>query len=525
MSVPACDITGAAVPSLFISLRAERKTGTAVFEFLQGQMARKAVKKVYCREGDVVFASSNLEEDWFGRWLVRSGRITQQQCDVSEELVRNTGKKQGAVLVELGFISPQGLVEGVKFQVKEIILSLFSIRGGCFRFDEGPLPAADIIPLQMSIGNLILEGLRQFDWQMARKAIPSPSSVLHPTSDPSVLFQRADLTADEAAVLSFIDGRRSIEEICSLSGIGDFNTLKAVHVLLSLRMVETGAVKTDEEIRLAREAIKQQAAAAAHPSRSAEATVTREMIQKAVEEMPSLNHYQVLGVEKNATEQEIKKAYFLLAKRYHPDRHFEPDMRDLKASLEALFTRLHDAYEMLSNPAKRDEYDRAPAGKPAATQFEERRPEDYVENYVEKAARAAAYFNTGMKDFSAGNFWGAAEAFAWATRLDPVKSPYFFYYGISLSHIPRRRHEAEENLKKAIEIEPLKPDYYLELGNLYLKSGLKAKALDLYNDALRENPLSDKIREAIKAAGGTPASEGEEAKGGVFRKFFGREKE
>jgi curved DNA-binding protein CbpA len=349
--------------------------------------------------------------------------------------------------------------------------------------------------------------------------------VLHPTSDPSVLFQRADLTADETAVLALIDGKRSIEELCSLSGIGDFNTLKAVHVLLSLRMVETGAVKTDDELRLARETIARQAAASAQPQphAAAEAAVTREMIQKAFKELPSLDHYQVLGVQKTANEHEIKKAYFLLAKRYHPDRHFEPDMQDLKANLEALFTRLHDAYQVLSDPAKRGEYDGAPAQKSAATHFEERRPEDYVENYAEKAGRAAAYFNTGMKDFKTGNYWGAAENFAWSTRLDPVKAAYFFYYGISLSHIPRRRHEAEENLKKAVEIDPLKPDYYLELGNLYLKSGLKTKALDLYNEALRENPLSDKIRDAIKAAGGTPAAEGEETKGGVFKKFFGKE--
>jgi tetratricopeptide (TPR) repeat protein len=142
-----------------------------------------------------------------------------------------------------------------------------------------------------------------------------------------------------------------------------------------------------------------------------------------------------------------------------------------------------------------------------------------VENYAEKVGRAAAYFEAGMKDLSLGNYWGAAESFAWAARLDPLKSDYFYHYGISLTRIPRRRHEAEENLKKAIEIDPLKPGYHLELGFLYLHSGLKRKALDAYNDALRQNPASDKLREAIKAAGGT-AQEEKEGEAGLFKKMF-----
>jgi curved DNA-binding protein CbpA len=517
-----CDISGAAVPKLFISLRAGRKTGTAVFEYLQGQMSEKAVKKVYCKDGDVIFASSNLREDWFGRWLVRSGRITQQQCDASEEIVKKTGKKQGAVLVELGFINPPGLVEGVKLQVRDIILSLFNIRGGCFRFEEGPLPAADIIPLQMSIGNLVLQGLRQLDWQIARKTLPPPNTVLNLSSDPSVLFQKADLSADEAALLALIDGKRSIEELCALSGIGDFNTLRAVHVLLSLRMADSGAARTEDELRLAREALGRQAAAQAGTAAPSEAAASRADILKAFEEMPYLNHYQVLGIQKHSGEHEIKKAYFLLAKRYHPDRHFEPEMQDMKEKLETLFNRLHEAYEVLSNPERRQEYDPAKP-QPAAPGFEERRPDEYVENYTERAAKAVAFYNAGMKDFKVGNFWGAAEAFSSASRLNPVKASYFYYYGLSLSHVPRRRHEAEENLQKAIEIDPLKDEYYLELGNLYLKSGLKQRALEVFREALLENPLSEKIREAIKAAGGSPDDKAGETKGGVFKKVFGKE--
>ena len=528
MIIPAGDVKDMTIPWLFQSLRAEKKTGTVIFS------RETAIKKVYFQNGDVIFASSNLDDDRFGEFLLRSNKLTRAQFDASAELTKKTGKKLGAILVELGFISPQDLVTGVKEQVKQIILSLFTWRDGRYIFDDSPLPTSDIIPLQMSIGNLIVEGIRSQDWQLVRKSLPPLKTKLRPAVDPSFLFQGADLDQDQQSILSLIDGNRSIEELCSLSGLGDFNTLKAIYALLALKMADKGAVKTEQEMKAARTAMQEAAAAAQRKTAESEpgeqgpeaaeqaAPVTRQMIQEALVAMKNQDHYQVLGVRKSATPQELKKAYFRLAKIYHPDRHFEAEMSDLKETLEKLFAGIHAAYQTLSDPVQRQNYDPDPSAKPAATaHYEEKRPEEYVENYTEKAGQAAAYFKAGIKDFSIGNFWGAAESFAWATRLDPVKSDYFHHYGLTLARIPRRRHEAEENLKKAIEIDPLRPEYHLELGALYLKSGLKTKALNVYNNALQQNPASEKLREAIKAAGETAQEEAvKEGEAGLFKKMF-----
>ena len=393
MAKETCDITGAMVPKAFVELKSGKKTGTAVFEFIHSQTARQVVKKVYCKEGEVIFAASSLDDDQLGRWLARAGKITQQQCSASEELMQKTGKRQGAILVELGFLKPHDLVEGVKLHVREIVESLFSIPSGCYRFEEGVLPAADIIPLQISTGALILNGLRNLDWKAARKGLPAPNTILRQPSGPSALVQKTELTADETAVLALVDGKRSIEELCTLSGLGDFNTLRALHLLLSLALIESGAVKSEADLRVAREAAAKKPTAAAAP---VDDIATRDAVLKAFEEMPHMDHYQVLGIPKTAGENEIKKSYFRLAKRFHPDRHIEPEMQDLKHKLEVLFTRISDAYQVLSNPEQRQKYDGTPA-KAREPVFQEHRPEDYVENYAEKAVRAVAYFNAGMK--------------------------------------------------------------------------------------------------------------------------------
>jgi molecular chaperone DnaJ len=64
------------------------------------------------------------------------------------------------------------------------------------------------------------------------------------------------------------------------------------------------------------------------------------------------DYYEVLGVDKTATEAEIKKAYRKLALKYHPD--VCPD----KSEAEDKFKEITEAYETLSNPSKRSTYDR-----------------------------------------------------------------------------------------------------------------------------------------------------------------------
>lgn len=492
------NIASFSVPWLFQEIRIRSKSGTAVVEYLQEKTAARITKKVYFEKGDVLFAASSLPEDRLSDQLHRAGKLTDAQYNALSELIEKTGKKQGAIIVQLGFLTPQQLVEAVKEQVKSIVLSLFSIRMGSYRFDEGKLPLDEIIPLQMSTGNITLESINSLDWQAIRKSLPDPTTVIRQATDPSCLFQSVQLSPDQQTVFDLVDGSRTIEQVCGLSGIGDFNALKAVYLLLALRMAEVGALKVAE----APEAAPKQAPVEALP----ELTVTRESILQAHAALANQTHYEVLGVSQAATAQQLKRYYFRLAKAYHPDRHFDPAMADLKPTLEALFSHIHNAYEILSSPEKRKEYDAAlPTARPAPAQppggeFVEKRAEEYQENYAEKAARAAVQFEAGMKDFKIGNYWGAEEKFSWCCRMDPIKAPYFFYHGICLANIPRRKHEAEERFQKAIELDATKTEYHIELSNLYLKSGVKVKALAVLNNALGQVAWSDKIEEAIAAA-------------------------
>ncbi|TMW63019.1 hypothetical protein Poli38472_005637 [Pythium oligandrum] len=70
---------------------------------------------------------------------------------------------------------------------------------------------------------------------------------------------------------------------------------------------------------------------------------------------PSKDYYKILGVKKNFSDRELKKAYRTLALKYHPDKAEEAE----KETAKAKFVQVSEAYEVLSDEAKKEEYDQA----------------------------------------------------------------------------------------------------------------------------------------------------------------------
>jgi len=100
--------------------------------------------------------------------------------------------------------------------------------------------------------------------------------------------------------------------------------------------------------------------------------------------MDFIDYYQVLGVNKNATEEEIKKAYRKLARKYHPD--LNPNDKEANKK----FQQINEANEVLSDPEKRKKYDQYGKDWKHAEEFEK----------AKQSRQQWAGANTGAEGFS-----------------------------------------------------------------------------------------------------------------------------
>jgi hypothetical protein len=217
------------VPDILQHLRASASTGILTL------VAGGARKALYVKDGRVVFASSNLPNDRLGEILLREGKITVEEYASSIKAITK-GKRQGRVLVEMGALGPKDLWEGVQFQVKEIVYSVFQWDEGQFHFEESTLPEKERITVDLDIQDLIVAGLRRVDaGGRIHARYPEGDTLLERVADAPA---PQALESYEAHVLDLVDGEHSVVDICRESEIGDNETLKVLYGLLC-----TGALR------------------------------------------------------------------------------------------------------------------------------------------------------------------------------------------------------------------------------------------------------------------------------------------
>jgi len=144
------NIQNTPLSDLLRNLQSSKVTGTLTLQ------RNEEEKSIYVKDGNIVFASSNQSADRLGHILINAEKLTQEKMEAALKLREATHKKFGAIVVELGFITPKELYDGLKLQVKEIIYSLFQWEEGRFQVTPGKLPE-QTIPLVLDPIDLISE--------------------------------------------------------------------------------------------------------------------------------------------------------------------------------------------------------------------------------------------------------------------------------------------------------------------------------------------------------------------------------
>lgn len=230
------DLADIALPDVLEFLRSARKTGVLVFRL------DRIKKSLSIKEGNVVFASSNLPNERLGDLLLSWGLISKEQYNMSVAML-SSKKRQGRILVELGAITPKQLWESVQNQIRHIVYSLFEWSSGLFYFAEGELPSTENITADVSITNLVIEGIRRIkNAGVLETRFPARDVTLSRIEPQPDLLR---LEPFEQHVLSLINGRRNINDLCRDSEIGNDETMKVLYMLLSIGYIKvtSGSMK------------------------------------------------------------------------------------------------------------------------------------------------------------------------------------------------------------------------------------------------------------------------------------------
>jgi hypothetical protein len=196
-------------------------------------------RTILWKDGDIVFAASNSHEHSLGQFLLRNGKITQQQYDESKRRV-TPQMRHGKLLVQMGALSPKDLWWGVKNQVLEIIYSLFGWKEGSFFFFESAEELSqERIVLQINTSSVIMEGIRRLDESARiREKIPSLDIVFAKVPGGVPDFDALDMSEGEIEIYKNIDGRLTVRELTGRSELTEFEVTRILFQLLSARIIE-----------------------------------------------------------------------------------------------------------------------------------------------------------------------------------------------------------------------------------------------------------------------------------------------
>lgn len=212
------------------------------------------------------------------------------------------------------------------------------------------------------------------------------------------------------------------------------------------------------------------------------------------------SHFDLLGVPRDATEAQVREAYFRLARQFHPDGQHEPELSGLRDALEAIFRRLGEAYEVLRNPRIRAVYERnlnrgLAAGGGGAT------PAAGVESPAEALLARAA------ESFAAERYWEVIQVLEKSvSRFEGEhKQRGRVLLARAYAKTPDWVKQGEELLVAVVQQDPNDAEAHFHLGVLYRGQGLRNRALSAFRRVVELVPDHAEARHQLEELRSLPS--------------------
>jgi len=199
------------------------------------------VRSIFTENGNVVGATTTVESERLGHVMFRYGALDEEQLEAVVAKVHAEGGRFGEIVAAMGFVSREDVYHYVGKQIEEVVFGALEVDDGTFFFLDGFDGDRLVSHHTLSLSMLLMDGVTRLDEiRYFRARIPSNDWV-------PVRTDRTESPSDEAClqVYALIDGRVSVAELGRRSGMGDFETTKALYAMAQSKFIELHPPRID----------------------------------------------------------------------------------------------------------------------------------------------------------------------------------------------------------------------------------------------------------------------------------------
>jgi curved DNA-binding protein CbpA len=486
----------------------KKKNGCLVYK-------QKGLQKyLFFQKGVLVMVKTTQPQELLGEILLKLGKISVETFKKIDQYIDPT-QSIGKTLIKEGLLTKEDLNDGLMFQMREVTLNIFPLFGGKFKFQVRNDLSRKRFQYKMNVPDLIEEGIRRMDFNPELEKYLKAKIPFYKKAD-----SLSRLTTEEKELLRTIDGNSSAEELFHSLDFPPEYYWKSLYLFYCLELVDVKEAKDEEEVlekekkpakpappkkkKAKKVSVPEKAAAKEKKIREEEKEEKKDVeevkkapevmddetkkkiadLEKLSREIDSMNYYQILNIERDASHKEIKKSYFEMARKYHPDRFDRGLSQDSKDMIEEVFGHITRAFQTLNNEKEKQDYD---------AKLDE--PEEVDRKTLEQ--KADGKFRQGKGLYNRGKYEDALVYFEEAIRMKSNKANYFLFLAKTESKVPSFNEKAEEDFYKAIELEPWNAEHFFSLGEFYNQEGLSVKAKKQFKKALDIDPEHEKTLKAL----------------------------
>jgi tetratricopeptide (TPR) repeat protein len=325
---------------------------------------RRQVKKdVILENGVPMDCQSNLLSDTLGKFMVGRGDLTEEQNLAILSKSATTGRPFSDLLVAEGIVNPHDLYKILQQNLAKKLLDAFTWQSGSFRVSTS-LPEVDS-PLKVNAPQLVLTGILKFtpDSEIADAIAPFEAKKFYIHRKSPVPLKELRLTREHQEVLRLLSEGRALPE---LQADMRMDRSRALRLLYSLAVIGAAIPEdwrgAEPEVALASEIPDSDFAAEAAPAAAWPAALPpvenaaeiRNQVMELYLRYRKLDAFDLLGIQENATREEVEKAFIEYCGKFHPSRFASADLQAMEEKARDLFLAGGRAFGELSNPETRN---------------------------------------------------------------------------------------------------------------------------------------------------------------------------